>query len=51
MIAGIDKSSGDAIICLDADLQHPPSLIHAMIVKFKEGSEIVNMSRKSRLDS
>jgi len=24
MIAGIDYSSGDAIICMDVDLQHPP---------------------------
>ena len=24
MIAGIDHSTGDGIICMDADLQHPP---------------------------
>ena len=24
MIAGIDHASGDGIVCMDADLQHPP---------------------------
>ena len=24
MIAGIDHSTGDAVICMDGDLQHPP---------------------------
>jgi glycosyltransferase involved in cell wall biosynthesis len=26
MIAGIDHSSGDAVICMDSDLQHPPRI-------------------------
>lgn len=45
MIAGIDYSCGDAVICMDADLQHPPLLIADMIRKFSEGYEIVNMKR------
>ncbi len=51
MIAGIDKSSGDAIICMDADLQHPTTLISKMVDKYKEGNDICNMSRKSRADA
>ncbi|NNE56426.1 MAG: glycosyltransferase, partial [Flavobacteriales bacterium] len=31
MIAGIDYSSGDAVICMDADLQHPPSVLPDLI--------------------
>ncbi|MBS1482743.1 MAG: glycosyltransferase family 2 protein, partial [Clostridium sp.] len=27
MIAGLDYSRGDGIICMDADLQHPPECI------------------------
>lgn len=45
MIAGIDYSSGDAIICMDADLQHPPECIPKILEKFKQGFEIVNMVR------
>jgi polyisoprenyl-phosphate glycosyltransferase len=45
MIAGIDNSSGDVVICMDADLQHPPSKIKEMIEKYSEGHEIINMVR------
>lgn len=50
MLAGIDASEGDAIICLDADLQHPPAMIPEMIAAWKEGYQIVNMVRTSRSD-
>jgi len=50
MLAGIDYSEGDAIICMDADLQHPPNLISKMIKAFEDGSEIVTMIRTSRED-
>ena len=30
MIVGIDYSEGDCIICMDADLQHPPKLLAPM---------------------
>lgn len=51
MIAGIDHAKGDAIICLDADLQHPPTIIPGMIQKFNEGFHIVNMVREKRDDN
>ncbi|MEM9917824.1 MAG: glycosyltransferase family 2 protein [Bacteroidota bacterium] len=50
MIAGIDHASGDAIICLDADLQHPPSKIGEMIAKFEQGNDIIMMHREIRED-
>jgi len=45
MIAGIDHALGDAIICMDADLQHPVELIPSMISSYESGSEIVTMIR------
>ncbi len=45
MIAGIDFASGDAVICMDADLQHPPSCIPAMLKLFDEGYEVISMVR------
>ncbi len=45
MIAGGDLSRGDAIIFLDADLQHPPEYIPQIIDKFEEGYDIINMVR------
>lgn len=46
MIAGIDYSKGDAVICMDADMQHPPNKIAAMIDKYLEGYDIINMIRE-----
>ncbi len=51
MLAGIEHASGDAIICMDADLQHTPDSIPAMVEKFTEGYEIITMCRDSRADA
>ncbi|ETO95332.1 glycosyltransferase, group 2 family protein [Lachnoanaerobaculum sp. MSX33] len=45
MIAGIDYASGDYIVCMDADLQHPPTLLPEIIRKFDSGFDIINMVR------
>ncbi|HBS85119.1 MAG: hypothetical protein A2W91_01400 [Bacteroidetes bacterium GWF2_38_335] len=51
MIAGIDHSTGDAVICMDADGQHPPSKLGDMIKSFLNGSDIVLTERTSRNDA
>lgn len=45
MIAGIDYACGDGIICMDADLQHPPEAIPDILSKFDEGYEVISMIR------
>ena len=50
MIAGVDHATGDAIICMDSDLQHPPASTADMIQEFEQGSEIINMARTHRAD-
>ena len=45
MIAGIDHSSGDGIVCMDADLQHPPACLEEIIEKLDQGYEVINMVR------
>ena len=45
MLAGLDKSSGDGVVCMDADLQHPPECVAQIIEKFEEGYEVINMVR------
>lgn len=50
MTAGLEYSSGDAVVFMDADLQHPPSLICDMVEKFLEGYEIVHMARTKNED-
>lgn len=50
MIAGIDKSKGESVVCLDADLQHPPCYIAEMLEKRAEGFDVINMVRIDRED-
>lgn len=50
MLAGIDHCKGDAAICMDADLQHPPTCIPEMVNLYLEGSDIINMVRTDRDD-
>lgn len=44
--AGLDLADGNAVISMDADLQHPPALIPEMIRKWEEGYDIVYTIRK-----
>jgi len=39
--AGLDHASGDCVISMDADLQHPSELIDRMIEKWDQGCEVV----------
>ena len=45
MIAGIDHACGEAVICMDSDLQHPPAIIAEMLRKKAEGFDVINMVR------
>lgn len=45
MLAGLDHASGDALVCMDADLQHPPECLSSIIERFEEGYEVINMVR------
>ncbi len=48
--AGIDYTSGDAVIVMDADLQDPPEVIPQLIEKWREGCDTVYAIRESRKD-
>ena len=44
--AGMDHADGNAVISMDADLQHPPELIPELIQKWEEGFDVVLTNRK-----
>ena len=46
--AGLDRSDGDAVVVMDADLQDPPETIGPMVDKWLEGHEVVYAIRRSR---
>lgn len=48
LLCGLEQSSGDAVIAMDADLQDPPEVALEMIAKWKEGYDIVHGKRRKR---
>lgn len=47
-LAGLDYSTGDAVIVMDVDLQDPPELVHEMVAKWREGYDVVLPQRRAR---
>lgn len=43
--AGLDAATGDCVISMDADLQHPPELVVEMIDKWRQGYDVVYTQR------
>ncbi len=46
--AGLRHARGDAVVVIDADLQHPPEIIPDMVAAWRQGADVVNMRRRSR---
>lgn len=46
--AALDHASGDAVILMDGDLQHPPRYIPEMVRLWQEGYEVVEGVKSSR---
>lgn len=51
VMAGLEHSSGEVVVTLDADLQNPPEEIPRLVSKMDEGYEVVGGWRRSRDDS
>lgn len=45
--AGLDHAHADAVIMMDADLQHPPDCIPQLVAQWEKGAEVVLAVRKS----
>lgn len=48
IFAGLELATGDAVIVMDCDLQHPPEVIPEMVSKWKNGAEVVEGIKNSR---
>ena len=48
MLAGFDYVTGDCMVIMDADLQHPPMVVKDMVAKWEQGYDDVYAKRKSR---
>lgn len=48
IFAGLELAEGDAVIVMDCDLQHPPSVIPEMWKLWRQGAEVVEGIKTSR---
>jgi dolichol-phosphate mannosyltransferase len=46
--AGLDRSRGEAVVVMDADLQDPPEVIPALVERWRNGAMVVSAVRASR---
>jgi dolichol-phosphate mannosyltransferase len=47
-LAGLEASSGAAVVVIDCDLQDPPELIPKLVERWREGYDVVYAQRRSR---
>ncbi|MFO8071541.1 MAG: glycosyltransferase family 2 protein [Polyangia bacterium] len=48
MTAGLDAARGEAVILIDADMQHPPELIPEMVQRWREGYDVIEARKSDR---
>jgi glycosyltransferase involved in cell wall biosynthesis len=46
--AALSRVRGDAIVCMDADLQDPPEIIPELVARWRDGAEVVTAVKRSR---
>lgn len=51
LTAGMDFATGDVVVTLDADLQHPPALIAEMVARWRAGAKVVHAVREETADA
>ncbi len=50
LTAGLEAARGDVVVMMDADLQHPPTLIAEFIAHWRQGADVVYALREDRRD-
>jgi polyisoprenyl-phosphate glycosyltransferase len=48
ILAGMEASSGDAVVVIDCDMQDPPEVIPELVRLWREGFDVVYAQRRSR---
>ena len=48
LTAGLQRAQGEAVVCMDADLQDPPEVVDVFLEKYREGYDVVYAVREKR---
>jgi polyisoprenyl-phosphate glycosyltransferase len=47
LTAGLDHARGEAVVPIDADLQHPPEVIAELVARWRDGADMVVATRRN----
>ncbi|MDW5444451.1 glycosyltransferase family 2 protein [Polaromonas sp. SM01] len=50
LTAGLEAAAGEAVVMMDADLQHPPALIQEFVAHWQDGADVAYALRENRDD-
>jgi glycosyltransferase involved in cell wall biosynthesis len=50
MTAGLDAASGEVVVLMDSDGQHPTALLSTMLAQWRDGFDVVYAVRRTRTD-
>lgn len=50
LTAGLQAANGEVVVLMDADMQHPPSLVSDMVQQWQSGADVVYALRANRDD-
>ncbi|XVV11558.1 glycosyltransferase family 2 protein [Actinoplanes sp. CA-131856] len=48
VLAGLEHATGDAVVVIDSDLQHPPTAIPDMVRRWRDGAHVVEAVKRNR---
>jgi glycosyltransferase involved in cell wall biosynthesis len=48
LAAGFEAAEGDVVVCMDSDMQHPPSLLPLLLWQWSQGYQLVYTRRRSQ---
>jgi len=48
LAAGLDHARGEAVVPIDADLQHPPEILAELVARWRDGHDVVIALRRDR---
>jgi polyisoprenyl-phosphate glycosyltransferase len=51
LLAGLNHARGRAVVTMDGDLQHPPSVVPILVQAWRDGFKVVNTRRTDSLDT
>ncbi len=50
LLAGLTEATGDVVVTMDSDLQHPPAVVPEMLARWRAGARVVHAVKRTPSD-